>query len=106
MTRILLLLFLLYTCTTANAQSYNDDNWGADISRTERRQQQLYQGMEFGTFKGITTNGRVLTNDTLRGKVTLILFWYPSINMSRMRYLSDFLKLGTVASLGGQYKDF
>lgn len=68
--------------------------------------EQLQVGRIFGAFTAMAEDGSMITNKTLAGKVSLVLFWYPGIGFSNRKYVADYLMIDTLAALQKQYKDF
>ena len=76
------------------------------VKMSPERYAQLYVGMVFGDFSAATPDGQLVTNRMLDRKVSLLLFWYPSLGYSNRKYVADYLRLGNLPALRQQYKDF
>jgi hypothetical protein len=62
--------------------------------------------MAIGDFNAYTPAGAPFTNRNLAGKISLILFWYPSIGTSHGKFDAEYLKLGQLATFREQCKFF
>lgn len=70
------------------------------------RKTEVLNGMAFGDFSAYTPDGISFTNKNLKGKISLILFWYPSIGTSHGKFVSDYLHLGQLPAFREQCKFF
>lgn len=66
------------------------------------RKSEVLNGAAFGDFNAYTPGGTSFTNRNLAGKISLILFWYPSIGTSHGKFVSDYLNLGQLSAFREQ----
>jgi uncharacterized protein YeaC (DUF1315 family) len=108
MNRLSTLVLVLAVALAGRAQgskpSYNTSKEVEKMS--PERYARLYVGMVFGDFSAATPDGQILTNKALERKVTLVLFWYPSLAYSNRKYVADYLSLGALPALRQQHRDF
>lgn len=105
--RILKALLLLLVSTeipvTVSAQQKKfvmPDTFIAKMRVFDRKHNAPLEGMILPEFTATLEDGRQLSNASLRGKVSLLLFWYPTCNCFRPD------ALGSLPELVKQYKDF
>ncbi len=74
--KYLLLCFLFFNSTTDFAQS-NQNNSYQEIDPISAKLQKFI-GKEISQFSAISDNGIIYTNDSLKGKVTLVNLWFEA----------------------------
>ncbi len=92
-----ILVCLLFTAGFINTSSAQQFEPGRKMDSTElaNMRQRLEQanlnnvGRKFPSFDAITTEGKFLNADSLKGKVTLLVFWYPSCNCFDLKKLNE-----------------
>ncbi len=108
MKRFMLPLLLPLLAVYANAQTSGSAP-GTDrpsIASLLEKRARLHEGMPIGEFIAYTPDGEVLTEKSLSGKVTLLLFWYPTTSSSRDTLKADYLQFSQLPALRKQYRDF
>jgi cytochrome oxidase Cu insertion factor (SCO1/SenC/PrrC family) len=105
----LLLVSLLLIPVAAIAQKETAEENELRLAETMRKLDKkyaVYVGMPLGDFSGFTPEGKVVDNSALKGKVSLLLFWFPSLRSSGPVYKGEYLQLGKIPALRGAYPDF
>jgi hypothetical protein len=87
----------------AKAESDQDHH---DFMVRLARKSEVQNGMAFVNFSAHTPGGAPFNNRNLTGKISLILFWYPSISTSQGKFVADYLNLGQLPQFREQCKFF
>jgi hypothetical protein len=109
MKKIIFLTLSIIATLTAQAQQpktgTESDKHSEFLVRMSKRTE-LYNGMPLHDFNAYTPGGTPFTNRNLAGKISLILFWYPSIGSSHGKFDAEYLKLGQLTAFREQCKFF
>jgi hypothetical protein len=111
MKNLLCFLYALSGLTGVYAQRaqkdiYSNASTGSAAITSIEKYAQLFYGMPIPEFSAYAPDGKTISNRSLSGKVSLILFWYPRHGSDHGKLSDYYLKLGTLPALTQQYKDF